>query len=462
MQNMKWTLREVVTAWDYSYSLQNADNVLDQTIVAVSIDSRKMQPGDLFVAISGDVFDGHNFVKQALEKGALAAVVSKQWLQKNPGFAGRTLIVEDTLVALQKIAAAYRKKLNPFVFALTGTNGKTTTKEMIANVVSAEKTTHKTTGNLNNHIGVPLTLLAMREPVEVAVVEMGMNHAREILTLCEIAQPNAVLITNIGRGHTEFFGGLEGVKKAKQEIFDYIAPRGTACVNIDDTNVVRAAHDAGVALMCKYGFSPEAEIRGENLSLGEDGCARFSWNGAMIRVAIPGLHNGHNALAAIAAGSVTGISPAKIIDAVQKEIAVSGRMNKLEVGHRTVLDDSYNANPESMLAALGTLVSLPGKGKRYAALGDMLELGVLAEESHKSVLQAAIDKNLDFVFTYGPEMEKATKKLQNSRIRHFKSKDEIISEIQKMSEPGDVLLIKGSRGMRMEDILTALQNKLPV
>ncbi|KAA3661406.1 MAG: UDP-N-acetylmuramoyl-tripeptide--D-alanyl-D-alanine ligase [Calditrichaeota bacterium] len=457
MQTMNWTLREMQNSWDYPCRCEHAKDVLDQPLVGVSIDSRNLQPGELFVAITGEVFDGHNFVMQALEKGALAAVVSNAWIQNNPNVKGRFLIVADTLTALQKMATAYREKLKPFVFALTGTNGKTTTKEMIANVVSTEKATHKTTGNLNNHIGVPLTLLAMREPVEVAIIEMGMNHAREITTLCEIARPGAVLITNIGHGHTEFFGGLEGVKKAKQEIFDYVAPRGTACVNIDDANVVDAAADAGLSIQSTYGFSANADVDGANLGMGDDGCAHFTWNGAQISVPVPGLHNGLNALAAIAVGVMLGITRENIVHGVQQEITVSGRMAKCEIAGRTILDDSYNANPESMIAALDTLCALPGDGKRFAALGDMLELGSLSAESHETVLHEAVTKGLKHVFVYGPEMQKAAHTLANDQIYHTDDKIEIAREFYKKSAASDALLVKGSRGMRMEEVIIALQ-----
>lgn len=452
MRQMHWTLREMCELWQYQCETVVAAPVLDQPISGVSIDSRNVKSGDLFVAIKGDLFDGHAFVGQAIAQGALAAVVRRDWFRQNTTILGNFILVENTLEALQKMATAYRRKLNPYVLAITGTNGKTTTKEMIANVLATEMKTHKTFGNLNNHIGVPLTLLAMREPVEVAIVEMGMNHAHEITTLCMIAKPNAALITNIGRGHTEFFGSLEGVRKAKQEIFDYIATRGTACVNIDDPNVVQAAIDAGVQAERSFGFSSDAEIAGSNLKIEKDGTTSFRWQEHKISLSIPGMHNGANALAAICAGGVMGIAPENIIRGVQQPIEVSGRMCRLEIGGRVIIDDLYNANPESVEAALATLAALPGKGKRFAVLGDMLELGTLAGQSHRAVLQAATENKIDRVFTFGPEMAKATHSIGNPVISHLPDKKAIAEKIYQQSQPGDMILIKGSRGMKMEEV----------
>ncbi|KAA3612105.1 MAG: UDP-N-acetylmuramoyl-tripeptide--D-alanyl-D-alanine ligase [Calditrichaeota bacterium] len=457
MPGMNWTISQLRLAWNYESEFLDGKNVGEQPLAGVAIDSRTVRSGELFVAISGDTFDGHAFVATALENGALAAVVSQKWAQANKKNDGNYIVVKDTLVALQKMASAYRKKVNPFVLGLTGTNGKTTTKEMLANVISTEKITHKTAGNLNNHIGVPLTLLAMREPVEVAIIEMGMNHAREITLLCEIAQPNAAMITNIGRGHTEFFGSLEGVKKAKQEIFDYIAPRGTACVNIDDENVVNAARDAGVQAMRTFGFSPRAAVNGTELHIEKNGCASFRWQDEKITLSVPGIHNGQNALAAICAGNMLGISKENIIKGVQQDIGVSGRMRILKIGGRTIIDDSYNANPESMLAAIATLVSSREQGRIFAALGDMLELGKLSEENHVMVLQNALKNKIDHVMIFGPEMKKAVTMLANKSLRHFSNKKSMAGEIFRMSRPGDFLLVKGSRGMQMEDVIAEFE-----
>ena len=453
MRAMHWTLREMRETWQIESETVAAAPVLDLPLLGVSIDSRAVKSGEIFVAIKGDNFDGHTFIAQAQAQGAIATVVNRDWFRQNTSILGNFILVDDTLIALQKMAAAYRRKLNPYVFAITGTNGKTTTKEMIANVLATEMKLHKTAGNLNNHIGVPLTLLAMREPVEVAIIEMGMNHAHEITTLCTIARPNAALITNIGRGHTGFFGSLEGVRRAKQEIFDYIATRGPACVNCDDANVVVAAAQAGGQAERSFCFAAGAEVWGSRLKLEKTGRTSSAWQGKKILLNVPGLHNGNNAMAAICAGVIMGIAPENIVNGVQEPVRVSGRMRMLEIGGRVVIDDLYNANPESVAAALNTLATMPGKGKRFAAIGDMLELGELASESHQDALQTASDYKIDTVLTFGPEMAKAVRTLGNTNIQHFQDKKAIATAIFQQSRAGDVFLIKGSRGMKMEDVL---------
>lgn len=457
MSGMRWTLLEMLAAGDFGAEFTGEGDALSRQVRGVSIDSRKVEPGEVFFAIKGERFDGHDFVQSAFARHALAVVVSREWWQGHrERFPGRNVVLTDsTLRGLQKVARAYRRLIVPDVLALTGTNGKTTTKEMIANVLGSQFAVQKTAGNLNNHIGVPLTLLGMRPPVEVAVVEMGANHFNEIATLCTIAEPNAGLITNIGRGHTEFFHNILGVRKAKRELFEYLAAGGLCFVNVDDENVLAAAATAEVSRKVTYGFQREARVRGKDLTLNPDGCAMFSWDGRKITVGVPGIHNAINALAAVAVGVHYGVSAENIAKALAEPITVGGRMRKLEIAGRVVIDDSYNANPESVCAALQFLEQFPGRGRRFAVLGDMLELGSESVVAHQETLAFAQARGIDAVLVYGPEMQKALAAWPEAgeSVVYFDAKEPIAEELAQRSQPGDVILIKGSRGMQMEEVL---------
>lgn len=456
---MNWTIRDILASRYLTAKFFGNKNVLTQNIHSVIIDSRKIEAGSLFVAIEGERYDGHDFLDDVFAKGALAAIVSRDWwTNKRSESEDRAfVVVEDTLNTLQKMARNYKRRIAPKVIALTGSNGKTTTKEMIANVLDAAYKVHKTEGNLNNHIGVPLTLLAMQPGIEVAVVEMGTNHFGEIKKLCEIAEPEFGLITNIGRAHTEFLQDIDGVRRAKGEIFEAIAETGTACVYIDDPNVVQAARDAKIRKEVTYGFSAEAEIRGENLHLGDDGCARFEFSGKIFSIGVPGMHNAGNALAAIALAQLLKIDLDSTHQALARPVAVSGRMRRLEIGGRIVIDDAYNANPESTRAALDFLHTLPGSGARFAVLGDMLELGEQAVADHCSVLEYGLAyKNIAQILLHGTLMQQAFKKIKNrsNKIRLFKEKSKIAEYLFEASTIGDVVLVKGSRGAKMEEVLS--------
>lgn len=458
-----WTLRKVFAHWQCKSVYHGADAVLDAKIPGVSTDSRRLRKGDVFVALRGDHFDGHDFIEAALRAGALACFVEGTWWAKRREgpVAGNFIVVEDTLRALQDLGRTYRRFLDPRMIALTGTNGKTTTKEMIAAVLAQKWRVHKTEGNLNNHIGVPLTLLAMPEKTEIAVVEMGTNNFGEIATLCEIAEPEYGLITNIGRGHTEFFRDVAGVQRAKQELFDYLAETGLAVINQDDALVVEASQRAGIGKKHTYGFTGPADTRGDALQLNVHGHAEFMCEGRKVTVGTPGLHNAANALAAIAVGRLFQVPPEACARALARPLQISGRMILHEIAGRRIIDDTYNANPESMRAAIDYLAQMPHRGEKFAALGDMLELGGTALADHREVIQYALDRGVREVFAFGPVMAEAVASFADSagRVTHFALKEELAEELIKLSGAGDVILVKGSRGMRMEEVISALQNK---
>ncbi len=461
MKTMGWTISQALEAWDGAADAVSCDKVLQNELAAVVIDSRKVVPGAVFCAIRGERFDAHDFIEEVFKAGALACIVDRKWWQQagdqHPGRA--FLAVEDTLAALQSLATAYRRFLAPHVLAITGTNGKTSTKELVANVLETERAVFRTAGNLNNHIGVPLSLLAMRRPVAVAVIEMGMNHSGEIARLCEIAEPESGLITNIGHGHTEFLGGVEGVRRAKQELFDWLAARdGLAFVNADDAMVVRAAADSGVKKQLTYGFYKRAQVSAEGVHVQENGCAAFRWQGHKIQLGVPGLHNAANALAAVAVGRAFDITAEHIVSALAGPLQIGGRMRRLESAGRIIFDDTYNANPESMRAGIEHIATLRASGRRVAVLADMLELGELSEQAHKEVLDFALNTGLDAVLLYGPQMQQAAAAIGSEKLRWFAEKNELAHALKEITAAGDIILIKGSRGMRMEEVIDLLRS----
>jgi len=431
---------------------------LTQRPAGLSTDSRQCRAGEIFVALRGEKFDGHRFVEQILATGALAAVVDKNWFESQTHLAGNFIVVDDTLLALQQIGQAVRKRWGKTVIAITGSNGKTTTKEMVASVLAQNKAVLKTTGNLNNHIGVPLTLAELQHSHDVAVIEMGMNHDGEIARLCEIAAPNLGLITNVGRAHSEFFKTLDGVARAKGELFEYLRHRdGIAFLNADDPKLKTVLPSGTKAI--SYGLHHAAQVQGKIAGVDENGCVTLAWKNQNIPLAIPGTHNASNALAAIAVGEYAGVAPEKIRVALAGTLPLAKRMQIFKRGAVTIINDSYNANPESMTAALEFLAALPihGNGRRIAVLGDMLELGEAAPAAHAEIGALVQRLPIHAVFAYGPNMKHLVQALGATKwAEHFEDKTRLSEEVGRSIRPGDVILLKGSRGMAMEEVVEHL------
>jgi UDP-N-acetylmuramoyl-tripeptide--D-alanyl-D-alanine ligase len=432
--------------------------LLTQRGAGLSTDSRQCQPGAIFVALRGEKFDGHQFAVQVLAAGALATVVEASWFASQKMPRGNFIVVEDTLQALQQIGHTIRRRWAKPIIAITGSNGKTTTKELVAAVLAQEKSVHKTTGNLNNHIGVPLTLAELDHGHDVAVVEMGANHYGEIARLCEIAAPNFGLITNIGRAHIEFFKDLDGVAKAKRELFDYLHARdGVVFINADDPKL-RATLPSG-AKAITYGIEQPAQVQGRIVGIDENGCVTLAWRGQNIHLVIPGTHNAINALAAIAVGEHFGAVPQKIRRALETTPPVAKRMQILQRGGLTIINDAYNANPESMRAALEFLAAMPVRdnGRRIAVLGDMLELGEAASAVHQEIGVMVKGLPIHAVFAYGPQMRHLVHAIGEALwAEHFDDKARLCEEINRSVRSGDVILLKGSRGMAMEEVVERL------
>jgi UDP-N-acetylmuramoyl-tripeptide--D-alanyl-D-alanine ligase len=436
------------------------------TVSAVSTDSRSTKAGSLFVAIRGEKFDGHAFVSTAQRRGAVAAIVDEEF--DTSSTAGLPLmIVEDTVAALGALAGIYREKFNVPVIAVGGSNGKTTTKDMIASVLRTTYPVLSTEGNLNNHIGVPLTLFRIERRHKVVVVEMGTNHPGELGNLCAFARPTHAVITNIGREHLEFFGTLEGVAEEETTLFRTLngRPAGTAMVNVDDPLLRPLAAKAKKRLV--FGFSKHSGgVRGKSLSLAENGCPGFLFKGPAMRswravqLNVPGAHNAANALAAATVGLALKVRPDRIVGALESFRASNKRMESILSGGVRILNDTYNANPDSMIAALKTLAASRGTGTTIAVLADMRELGGASEESHRAIGRETQTLGIDYVLTFGEQAGFIHEGAAGPGSVHYMNKNILAEYLAELVTPGDVVLVKGSRAMAMEDVVIFLQQRL--
>lgn len=436
----------------------------------VSTDSRTTQPGNLFIALRGERFDGHDFLTKAVARGAVCVVVEKRWVDANGTLCASLtvpkVVVADTTVALGEIARVYRRKFELPILAIGGSNGKTTTKEMIAAVLRTKYNVLATEGNLNNHIGVPQMLLRLDAKHDVAVIEMGTNHPGEITHLCTITEPTHGLMTNIGREHLEFFGSLRGVAKAEGELFEWLrkqSPRSLLFVNADDPLVVELAK--GHARVVRFGMrSRRADVVGRVEGMSDAACATLSIRAKrrkpfIVELRVPGMHNAQNALAAVAVGLSFRVPVKNIQEALASFAAASKRMEVLSVDGITILNDTYNSNPDSVLVALQTLQAMTVRGKRIAVLADMLELGERAEQEHTAIGKVVATYGVEYLLTYGP-LSRFTHDAAKTQFKaHYDQKNMLAEYLAELLTEGDVVLVKGSRGMKMEDIVTFLKER---
>jgi UDP-N-acetylmuramoyl-tripeptide--D-alanyl-D-alanine ligase len=435
------------------------------------IDSRKIVGGEIFFALKGERTDGHNFIEEALQRGAALAVVSRAWYEENQEkFFDKLLVVPEVLSALHALARLYRRKFAVPIVAVGGGSGKTTTKEMIAAVLRTSYNTLATEGNLNNHIGLPLTLFGLREATEIAVLEMGMNHKGEMLELCAIAEPTHGLITNIGKAHIEFFGTLEAIAEAEGELFEWLGKSGgTAFVNADDAWVMQVADKVMQKML--YGIVTPAhpnrrevlDLYAEEIGLDERGRPTFKLATQeaeeVLKLRMSGRHNITNALAAAAVGLNFGVSLAQVKTALEN-FEINPALKRMAVYEQQgiiIINDTYNANPESMRSGLQTLKTMQHGGKKIAVLGDMLELGALSESEHALLGEFISQLELDVLFVHGEAM-KATLDAAKVRMKqHFESKVQLADRLKELLQPGDAVLFKGSRSMKMEEVIEMMQ-----
>ncbi|MFA6456298.1 MAG: UDP-N-acetylmuramoyl-tripeptide--D-alanyl-D-alanine ligase [Bacteroidota bacterium] len=460
-----------ITAKDLQHltdaELINKELLKRRPISGISTDSRAVAKGDLFFALKGENFDAHNFIDTVVKAEAAAIVVHREWAQKNDlyfrTFPCAFIIVNDTTVAFGELARIYRRKFELPIIAIGGSNGKTTTKEMVTAVLRMKYNVLNTQGNLNNHIGVPQTLFRLRSNHDAAVVEIGTNHFGELKYLCSIAEPTHGLITNIGKEHLEFFGDEEGVAKEEKELFRYLKENGgTAFVNCDDKFL------AGDSLSIKksfcYGVVSKADIRAKKVELNELGHASFDavWQkksvSFVVRLSVPGMHNVTNALAAVAVGLKMKVKPKKIAEALTKFTSASKRMEVVSQNGIVILNDTYNSNPDSVIAALKTLKSFRNDGKKVVVLGDMRELGETSKREHTNIGVIVAETNFDMLCTVGPFSKYTSEAFGNGAV-HFESKDALTAHLKRVLKHGDVVLVKGSRGMKMEEVVNQLVNQ---
>jgi UDP-N-acetylmuramoyl-tripeptide--D-alanyl-D-alanine ligase len=417
----------------------------------VSTDTRFDLSRSLFFALKGASFDGNTFVEQALAKGAVGCVID------NPDYFidKKTILVDDVLKTLQQLATFHREHFNIPVLAITGSNGKTTTKELLNAVLSTAYKTICTKGNLNNHIGVPLTLLSMPDDAEFAIIEMGANHPQEIDFLCHIAKPNFGLITNIGKAHLEGFGGFEGVIKTKNELYQYIGQHdGKLFVNQDDALLMDLSKNIQKTT---YGLTSGGACTGKNIDikpfLSLD--IELDDNSLTVNSKLIGAYNVHNILAAACIGNYFGVSPEKIVSTLEGYQPDNMRSQMEKIGTNTIILDSYNANPTSMNVALDNFFMLDFP-KKVVILGDMLELGEWSREEHEKIVNKLKDNNIEDVFLVGEHFKEAK---GISDFKYFDDVDELIRYFEKLRFENTFFLIKGSRGIRLEKILDILKER---
>lgn len=434
----------------------------------VSIDSRTVAPGDLFIAIRGDNSDGHAYVQDALAKGAAAAMVAEDWPDA-PADAP-LIVVGNTDTGMADLARAARKRTKARIVGITGSVGKTSTKEMLSLALGALGKTAATEGNLNNHWGLPLSLSRLPRDVAFGIFELGMNHPGEIEPLSKILEPEVAIITAVEAVHLEYFENEEGIAEAKAEIFAGMSADGAAVLNRDNRHfelLRQRADKAGIGNICSFGTSKDADARLVSISTGDDGsdiAAAIGGQVLLYRLGAPGQHLAMNSLAVLAAAHTLGVDKHRAMQALGEFRAMKGRGERhtiqLDDGHFTLIDESYNASPASVRAALEVLGATergPG-GRTIAVLGDMLEIGDTAEAAHAALAADVARNGVEIVVTAGPLMQNLSRALpKNITAFHGADSAAIRDMVLDLARPGDVIMIKGSYGSRMIPIAEALR-----
>jgi UDP-N-acetylmuramoyl-tripeptide--D-alanyl-D-alanine ligase len=468
---LKLSIQDLVSI-GFTHEIGVRELGLARAIRDVSTDSRTLKRGDLFIALKGEHFDGHRYLPQVAKEGAIAAVVSQEWYatQKVRNHPLPLLVVSNTLDAFGELAKLYRKKFNIPVLVIAGSNGKTTTKELVAHVLSGSLDVLKTEANYNNQIGVPHTLFQLRDGHEAAVLEIGTNHPGEIAWLCNVAQPTHALITNIGREHLEFFKDLKGVAREEKAAFDYVLNNnGFAFINMDDPFLKPALKKFEARAMA-YGSLPHDKdapfVYAQKVGYSKDGrveieikCEGKSFR---VRTQLFADYAPNMIAAAVAVGLHFHMRRVEIKPQIEFFKAHSNRLEVIHFDGVTVLNDVYNANPDSMESALRTLKEFPVTGRRYAVLGDMFELGRASGKEHRALGRKVAEHRLQHVYFTGKDSKQAYKtatealngKAKNS---YFAEKEKLATALREVLRPGDAILIKGSRGMKMEEFIDLLQ-----
>jgi len=425
-------------------------------VARVSTDSRTLQAGDLFVALRGENFDGHKFIPQAAERGAVGAMVEESCGENGPrNFA--LIRVADTLVGYQTLAASYRASLPLKVVAITGSNGKTSTKDFVAATLARKFRVTKTEGNFNNHVGLPQTMLSANREDEIAVWEIGMNHPGEIAALAKLAVPDVAIITNVGIAHIEFMGSREAIAEEKGALAEAVAANGTVILNAEDAFSESIAKRTSAKVILA-GIN-SGSVRATDITQHSTGSEFTILEGAhrcRAQLPVPGIHMVQNAMLAVAAGRVFGLSLEECAVGLASTPLTKARLQIREINGIKFIDDSYNANPDSMKAALRTLVELDCDGRRIAVLGEMGELGAESERGHRDVGEAAAALRIDELIAVGEigaAIADAARKAGLKKSVAVDSPQKAVELLEGSAVPGDLVLIKGSRSARMERVL---------
>ncbi len=436
------------------------------TASGYSIDSRTIQPGNLFFAIHGERFDGHDFVEAVIEAGAVAAVVARANLERYPSDAIRTrlLLVDEPLAAMQRLASSVRRHWGKRVIGITGSAGKTTTKEAIAQVLESRFRVHKSHGNLNNHFGLPLQLLRLQPEHEVAILEMGMSHAGEIAALCKIAAPDWGVVTNVGTAHGENFSdGQAGIARAKYELIASLPRLGTAILNSDDPYVRQFGRDF-LGKTIYFGVGSLSDPRAESIApMGAEG-TRFTvvaeGQRAEVNLRLMGEHNVRNALAGIAVGLASGISLRECAAAIETLMPPDKRGQTLQIRGATLINDSYNSNPQALRAMVDTLLTLPAK-RTIVVAGEMLELGPEARKLHYECGETMGARGINFVLGVRGEAASIVEgaKAAGAAAMFVETPQDAGAWLRENLRLGDAVLLKASRGVRLERALEALDRE---
>ncbi len=426
----------------------------------ISIDSRTIQPKDLYIAIKGKNLDGHKFVKEAYAKQAIGALVSEGKIKAQDSI---LIKVQDTTKALGNIARYYREKFKPLVIAVTGSNGKTTTKEMIATILSRRMQVTKAKGSFNNDIGVPLTILEMNSQTQALILEIEMNILGETRRLAQIAKPKIGVITNIGDTHLEFLGNRENVMKEKAELIESLEPEGTAIFNADDELVMAIGNDFPQIRRLTFGIKNQADVFATKITdMAEQGSHFLLNDKYRIRLPVPGKHNIYNSLAAIATALSAGLDYASIIPGIEQFKPASMRLEILKIKDLLIVNDTYNANPQSMTAALETFTKITVDSRRIAIFGDMLELGKLSQTFHYNLGKEAA-KAIDIIIAIGKFSKSVidgaiSSGMDKNNLSTCKNNQAALTKLIDIIKPKDKILIKGSRAMLLEEIVQGIKD----
>ena len=432
------------------------EELAQETAKGIVIDSRQIEPGYIFVATKGERVDGHQFIPDVFAKGAMAVIC--EVLPEED--LGPCILVKDSFMALKQAAAFYRQQLNIRVVGITGSVGKTSTKEFVASVLSEKYKVHKTAGNYNNEVGLPLTIFGIQEDDQIAVLEMGINTFGEMHRLSEVAKPDICVMTNIGQCHLENLIDRDGILRAKSEIFDFMNPKGTVVVNGDDDKLA-TIHEVYGKAPVTFGMNKQNAIWADHIEnrglLGS--CADIHMGDEVVHaiIPLPGEHMIYNAMAAAAVALQFGMSKEEIAAGISHVEAVAGRSHLVEAGDKVVIDDCYNANPVSMKAAIDLLATAPGR--KVAILGDMFELGENEKAMHGEVGEYAAEKDIDLILCVGELSEAMYQEAAGNggNAKYYETREALEEVLNEILQPGDTVLVKASHSMAFENLVKCIQ-----